>query len=454
MPGHKCRPRAFLFPLLGLLIARPVPAAGRIIDPGPAVGHAAPTPASRDHPKLDRILRLIENSNVPDLVGRRRWGELAAAHRPRIEQARTPAEFAAAVNDLIHAAGISHFHYFTDDDWLYWHLLSAFGGGPDAEIEHVGVVPEQVGGRWFVRGVLEGSPASDSPLRVGDELLAVDDRPFAPIDSFRGRGGTPVRLRLRRKPWLAYSFYITPVKESLHAAVQRAIRCSIRVISQDGYRLAYLHAWSLLGDGGEYRRLLDMQDRVDGLLLDYRDGVGGRAELASRFMFGTATPAAPYAAGDFWRKPAVMLIADGTRSAKEIVAQRVKRHGRAALVGTPSMGHVATLAALRRVGADGLLMLPGHRLPQEGRPVEPHIHIHRDIRYAAGVDLQLQCARELLVELINLHRAGAAQPNNAAPPGPSRGPVPAPRDGSAPEHVSLTSRVHHRTWSEHRAPAW
>jgi C-terminal processing protease CtpA/Prc len=100
----------------------------------------------------------------------------------------------------------------------------------------------------------------------------------------------------------------------------------------------------------------------------------------------------------------VILIGDGTRSAKEIVVSAVQRRNRALLVGTPTAGHVTPLGALRRVGRDGLLMLPGEPLALEGRPTQPDVYVARDIRFSAGADPQLDCAAALLARLVEVSR--------------------------------------------------
>jgi carboxyl-terminal processing protease len=360
-----------------------------------ASGHSVSAAA-----QLDRLLGLIDSSPVPALVGEERWYDLVALHRPVIEQARDHREFADAVNALIDATDVSHFRYYTDHDWSYWHLRSVFGARrPDAHIDHIGLFPQRIEGRWFVRGVLEGSPACETPIRVGDELLTVDGSPFEPVDSFRSKAGQPVRLMIRRKPQLRFEFTVTPVRESLHRAVQRAMQKSVRVIEHQGLRFAYLHAWTLLGHGDEYERLLELQDEVDGLLLDYRDGFGGNWYAATQFFLGSDN-GYPRSHQDYWRKPAVILIADGTRSAKEIVVDAVKRRKRAVLLGTPTPGHVTAVGGLRRVGPRGLVMLPGQQFGLEGNPTEPHIYMARDIRYSAGADPQLAYAKRLLGRLI------------------------------------------------------
>ncbi len=351
--------------------------------------------------RLNRIAALVEDSNAPNLIGRERWFELLEAHRPRIESARAHASFAEAVNALIEEAGVSHFHYYTDKNWFYWHLLSNFeSGGPQTHVAHIGLFTEQIDGCWFVRGVFEDSPADGTKIRVGDELLTVDGLPFHPIDSFRGKEGQSTGVTLRRGPGLIYDINITPVKESLQRAMERAKLRSIRVIEHEGRRFAYLHSWSLLGSGDEFRRLVRLQDSVEGLLLDFRDGFGGTSNQATRFLLGARDREGGGSTRDHWVKPVVILTASGTRSAKEIVVDAVKRAGRAPLVGTSTPGSVVSVGALRRVGPDALLMLPGHRFELEGKPTEPDYHVERDIRYCGGADPQLDRAKEVLTDLV------------------------------------------------------
>ena len=383
-----------------------VPGAQARLIPEKNAAATAPSEQTEIQRRLDRVIRLVDKSNAPNLIGRRRWRDLVALHRPLIERTLNHQEFAEAVNALFGATGLSHFHYYTDQDWFFWHLRSAFGGGSESHADHIGLMTEQIDGNWFVRGILEGSAATDSALRVGDELLSVDGRPFEPIGSFSGKAGKPVTVRVRRKPGLVLNVEIIPVRESLHDAVQRAIRRSIRVIEHEGHRFAYLHGWSLLGGGGEYRQLLDLQDEVDGLLLDYRDGFGGVSTPAMRFFFGSSRPKDGRDPDECWTRPAVILVADGTRSAKEIVVDAVQRHDVAPLLGTPTPGHVISVGGFRRIGSDGLIMLPGDRFALEGHPTNPDILVERSLPYTAGHDEQLRQAKTVLLELIRENEVG------------------------------------------------
>ncbi len=350
--------------------------------------------------RLEEIDAAVSKSNLPNLIGVDRWEALVESFRPGITGCTTHKQFAALTNKLVKAAHWSHFKYYTDDDWSFWHVRSAFGGGADTLVEHVGIFPERIDNRWFVRGIFEESPADGVDIVVGDQLVAVDGKPFSPIAPFRGKAETKVTLTLRRHvDGPTFSVELTPVKESLHSATQRAIRNSISVIKHDGHRMAYMHAWSLLGNGKEYDLLTELQDDVDGLVLDFRDGFGGTWFRAQRFLVGNGSLTnGPH--GPQWEKPVVILIDDGTRSAKEIVVDTVRRTRRAPLVGEPTPGAVTSVGGFHRVGKDGMLMLPGMPFELEGHPTQPDYLVPRPIPFCAGQDAQLVAGKDLLARMI------------------------------------------------------
>lgn len=355
--------------------------------------------------RLARVLQLIEGGATMDVIDRDQWEELVAKHRAAIEQTTTHRAFAYALNAMLGSAGISHFEYFTDEQWEYWFLLSAFElDDPQFKVAGVGIWPQRINGRWFVRGVMEGSVAASTRIKVGDELMSVDGERFDPILSFRGKGGQPTRMRIRRKPGLIYNLSVTPTKESLYEQAQRAIQRSIKVIEYEGMSLVYAHIWTLLGPGVEYRLLAEMQPDVDGLLLDYRDGFGGWPNAARTFLTGRVGSTAYAHRSRFWTKPAVILTGQGTRSAKELVVHAAQAAGRAVLVGTPTPGEVAGVRSFPRIGTDGLLMKPCFRFSLEGKPTQPDLLVERELPYSAGEDPQLRVAKSVVAGLIRERR--------------------------------------------------
>jgi carboxyl-terminal processing protease len=101
-----------------------------------------------------------------------------------------------------------------------------------------------------------------------------------------------------------------------------------------------------------------------------------------------------------WRKPVLLLINEGTRSGKEVLAHGFKKYGLGPIVGTRSAG--ALLAGRAYLLSNGGLLLlavadvsvEGERL--EGRGVAPLVIVPFDIRYAQGSDPQLEHAIDLL----------------------------------------------------------
>ena len=59
--------------------------------------------------------------------------------------------------------------------------------------------PRQEKGRWFVSDVYDGLPADRAGILVGDEIAAVDGKPYREIGSFEGKVGQTVEISLRRR---------------------------------------------------------------------------------------------------------------------------------------------------------------------------------------------------------------------------------------------------------------
>ena len=102
-----------------------------------------------------------------------------------------------------------------------------------------------------------------------------------------------------------------------------------------------------------------------------------------------------------WRRPVVVLVDEGTRSGKEVVAFGLQRQA-VPVVGTRTSG--ALLAARGFLLSDGSLLVlavsdvrvEGERL--EGRGVVPDLEVPFRLPYAAGRDPQLDAALEELAQ--------------------------------------------------------
>jgi carboxyl-terminal processing protease len=123
---------------------------------------------------------------------------------------------------------------------------------------------------------------------------------------------------------------------------------------------------------------------TDALILDLRDGFGGRP-------YGFAEPFLRRSE----RRPLAVLINGGTRSAKEVLAHEFKKKGRGTLIGSTTAGHVLGTWPIRIADWAYLeipmteVKLDGVRL--EGRGVDPDVEVPRESD-ASGRDLILEAA--------------------------------------------------------------
>jgi carboxyl-terminal processing protease len=354
------------------------------------------------------------------------WQAMRARYRPQAESARNREEMAAAINAMLMELGASHTHYYTPEDPAYYQLADIFSGAlerrglervfPRGEVTYPGIgtfTQADDQGRTFITGVVEGAPAHQAGLLVGDEILSVDDSPFRAVDSFRGKAGAPVSIRIRRTSGAApIAISVTPAELHPNAMFLRGLQASAHIIGAgNNARVGYVHVWSYAG--GRYQSALEdliadgpLRD-ADALVWDLRDGWGG-AQPEYLDLFNPRAPTMQVRARNGetglvdvkWRKPVAMLINGGTRSGKEVLAYGFKEYRIGELIGNRTEGAVLAATAFL-VGDEGLLLLAvedvlvdGERL--EGVGVTPTIEVAFDPRYAAGVDPQLDRAVQVL----------------------------------------------------------
>lgn len=355
------------------------------------------------------------------------WAAARQRYEPRVRSASTLDEAAGTINAMLDELRTSHTRYFTDADPEYYFLFDLFRGVesleaaiprrfPDGKVGYagIGVFTTEIDGQIFARAVVDGGAAEEAGLLAGDRIVSVDGRPWQPIRPFAGKAGQPVRLRVQRtsdpasemdltvKPqWMApLSFYLAAMKDSA------------RTLERGGREVGYVRVWSYAGD--PYQELLQELvtlgplARADALIVDLRDGWGG-ASPDYLNLFNPRVPTTTSTDRDgavrdhasTWRKPVALLVNEGTRSGKELLAFGFQRYGYGPVVGSTTAGAV-TAGGCQAIGVRGLLyfglrdvLVDGERL--EGRGVKPDIEVPFPIPYAGGRDPQLERAIELLL---------------------------------------------------------
>jgi C-terminal processing protease CtpA/Prc len=383
-------------------------------------------PAEANQAGFDEVWELVRDRFYDPRLHGLDWQTMRARYRPQAAAARSREEMAVVVNAMLAELGASHTHYYTPEDPAYYQLADIFLDAlrrrglqrafPTGEVTYPGIgvftrTDDQ--NRIFVTDVVEGAPAQQAGLLLGDEILSVDERPFRPVESFRSKVGVAVALSIRRaRAGAPMQISVVPTEIHPNAMFLAGLKASARIIAAgNNARIGYVHVWSYAGR--RYQSAIEeliaegpLRD-ADALVWDLRDGWGG-AEPQYLDLFNPRAPTMQVTDRNGetgmvnvkWRKPVAMLINGGTRSGKEVLAYGFKKYQLGELVGMRTEGAVLAATAFL-IGDGGLLLLAvedvlvdGERL--EGVGVTPTIEVIFDPRYAAGADPQLERAVQFL----------------------------------------------------------
>jgi len=382
--------------------------------------------AEADQAAFDEVWEIVRDRFYDPRLHGLDWQTTRARYRPQAVAARSREEMAVVVNAMLAELGASHTHYYTPEDPAYYQLADIFSDAlhrrglqrvfPTGEVTYPGIgvfTQADDQGRTFMTGVVEGAPAHQAGLLLGDEILSVDERPFRPVDSFRGKVGVSVSLSIRRKPaGEPMAISVVPTEIHPNAMFLRGLQASAHIVAAgNNARIGYVHVWSYAGH--RYQSALEelIADgplrEADALVWDLRDGWGGAVpQYLDLFNLRAPTMQVTGRNGESdmvdvkWRKPVAMLINGGTRSGKEVLAYGFKKYRLGELIGIRTEGAVLAATAFL-IGDGGLLLLAvddvlvdGERL--EGVGVTPTIEVAFDPRYAAGSDPQLERAVQIL----------------------------------------------------------
>jgi C-terminal processing protease CtpA/Prc len=398
----------------------------------PGVSSAAPVLEELDP---DRILSEIERVVRREFYDRDGLAAFNAAEERIRAGAKSAEEVTHASADWLLTLHASHTGRFTPDTIEYFELADVFARGirddvrrlfpPEGRVayEGIGIATTTIDGKKFISDVYDGSPAAFAGLMTGDEIVAVDGKPFAPIDSFAGKVGRTPQVKLRRVaagPLLDVGVTVRLLQPA--ETFNKAIRDSVSIIGKGGARIGYMRIWSFASRGVDdvIMDLLTSEPlkSADGLVLDLRGRWGGAPPDAVDYFLGRS-PTMTMTGRDgeaellsaSWRKPVVAIIDEGSRSGMEILAYALKRAG-VPLIGTRTAGDV--LAGRAFVLEDNSLLeiavsdvhVDGMRL--EGNGVPPDVSVPFVLPYSAGNDPQFDRAID---EMAKLLRESARNPS-------------------------------------------
>jgi carboxyl-terminal processing protease len=408
---------------------------------------------------FDAVVRSIQGKFFDqDRLAATSWNSQAAAMRDAVIAAPTLLEAQRLINDLLAVLKTSHTRLYSPGE-IEYHILRDIVPSRDedprlsnpVQVAGIGLFTKEIDGRYFADGILEGSAASETGIRFGDEIVSVDGGPYSPVESFSGKEGTTVKLAVRRSADAEPELIDVPVTlVQPGKELTQATAASVRIVERGGKQIGYIHLWGL-NDGSGFSAALSLLKQIrspddpaqrtmsltfgknvlfenrpaatiDALVVDARGKVGGNLGEARRILEQLDAPREAYwgelsmsAAGHHRRneglKPGekiappfrgrtALLIDHHTRSAGEMMAYGFQRSKFGPVLGTKTAGAVSAAATFLMPG--GLLLYVAvNGLTFDGRPLEgvgvsPEIEIARPLPYANGADPVLDAALDLM----------------------------------------------------------
>jgi carboxyl-terminal processing protease len=353
------------------------------------------------------------------------WEQIRTKYAPLAAKTRSTEELAVVINQMLGELETSHTYFYTQAEPAYYQIAGIFREYilkdlkqylPDGKLQYtgIGIYTEDIDGQTFIKAILEGSAAAEAGLQVGDRILSVDGQPFQPIESFAGKAGETVEFQiLRQQEASPQAIAVVPQNFNPATMFLDAMKDSVEIIERDGQKIGYIHIWSyadpIYQEQLETELVYDRLKDADGLVWDLRDGWGGAIPTYLN-IFTAPTPTVTSVFRDGvkrprnyqWQKPVVMLVNQGSRSGKEILAYGFRKYNVGQIVGSTTAG--AVVAGSPFIMKDGSLLylavadvyVDGKRL--EGKGVIPDIAVPFSIPYAQGNDPQKEKAIETVLE--------------------------------------------------------
>ncbi|MBW4687834.1 MAG: S41 family peptidase [Komarekiella atlantica HA4396-MV6] len=390
-----------------------------------------PTLAKPETQVFEQVWQTVNDNFYDPKLNGVDWKAIREKYKPQAEQAKSKEEFAAVVNQMLSQLRTSHTRFYTQDEPAYYQLLGIFlPNNPELQkqlkkffpqgIEYsgIGIFTKNINSKTFVSAILDGSPAAKAGLKVGDQILSVDGKPYQPIQSFVGKADQKVKLLIQRTPNASNQQEIAIAPKILDATTMflDAQEASTQVIEREGKKIGYVHIWSYAGE--QYQQQLEANliygrlKNADALVLDLREGWGG----ASPSYLNIYTADGPSLTSIRrngrqntynyqWKKPVVMLVNEGSRSGKEILAFGFQQNKIGPVIGSQTPG--AVVAGSPFIMQDGSVLylavadvfLNGNQR-LEGKGITPDISVPFSLEYAEGADPQKQQAIETVLKAL------------------------------------------------------
>ncbi len=310
--------------------------------------------AQEGYDTFDRVWDLVEEKFYDPKLNGLDSEAVREDARTALKGVDNPEEVARIINGFLDRLNASHTRLFTNREPDYYELLDVFFFGDyqkqirplfGGEPHYHGILVHEVDGK--IVDVVPGGPAAQAGLRKGDRIVQADGRPYHAIDSFKGKVGQSVSLRVSRGDGTV-DIVVQPEDIYPKKAFLRSIEASTRIIPGEVYDIAYVRMWSYAGEVYHDRLkelLTGKLGEADGLLLDLRGRWGGAQpqylELFAptpRLRFTAQDGEESETEGSLWNKPVGLLVDSTVSSGKEVLAAAFRKNQLGPVIGERTQG--------------------------------------------------------------------------------------------------------------------
>lgn len=357
---------------------------------------------------FDNTWKIIKNSFYDSKLNSQDWDRWKKRYEGKI---KTDDDANVAINTMLESLDDPYSRYLDKKDYADQNVSI------NSKISGIGVNISSIGGKTFVVGVIEDTPAYFAKLKEGDIILAVNGKRISGMktsevaDIVRGPEDTFVELTILRD------------KKQIRKKIKRKEIKIKTVKSSVDKNIGYIQVLSFIGTNtsSEFLTALEKTDKTKGLIIDLRGNTGGllpNAIFIANMFIDKGTIVSIVGRNGYKRniyaqssdyivdKPMLVLVDGGSASASEILSGALKDYHRAKLVGTKTFGKGMVQKIIPLPNETGLnltiakyLTPMGHDINKKG--IEPDITIKMSTKdLYRRKDVQLNEAKLIMAKMI------------------------------------------------------
>lgn len=357
---------------------------------------------------FDEVWGEVKNNYYDSTMNHQIWNKWKDRYHGKI---KTDEDVKVAVDTMLASLDDPYSRYMTKQEY------SDQNTSINSKISGIGVNISTIAGKTQIINVIDGTPAQNANLQVGDIILDIDGKDASGLtisevaNLVRGPENTFVQLTiLRNKDKFSKKVVRKEIKiKSVKSSIEKNI--------------GYIQISSFIGTTtpNEFLEALEKTKKADGLIIDLRGNTGGLLPNAI-FIANLFIPEGKLVSivgrngykydiqaqnTDFGiNKPVVVLVDGASASASEILSGALKDYHKAKLIGTKTFGKGMVQKIIPLPNETGLNLTVAKYLTPSGtdinkKGIEPDIEVNFTLNdLKTNNDVQLNTAKKELHKIL------------------------------------------------------